>query len=245
MPGKKRLITAGLAVLIISVVVTFPAAVAYSWFAPESLKLNGIEGSVWTGHAAEGSVNGIYIGNIQWSMRPLALFTGKVAFSTHSEPASGYLDSNIAVSMLGTVYLSELEGNLSLAAFERSFQLQGFDGQLRLQFDELAIADGIPTYAEGSVVVSQLLAPKLSPTAIGDFRADISTVENGIRGVVEDMSGVLDVAGTLLLSRDRSYSLVGKVAAAPNAPPGLQQQLRYLGSADAAGKRDFRIEGSL
>ena len=245
MQGKKRLVVAGVVTLLVSVIVTFPAAVAYKWFAPAQVRLNVIEGSIWNGRAAAGTINGFYVGSLDWRLRPLALFTGKLAFSTHSEPASGYLDADIAISALGTVTLRNVAGTLSLQAFQNVFQLQGFDGQLNLQFDTLTISDGIPTQAQGSIVVSRLLAKNLSPIPIGDFRADFSTNENGILGIVEDQSGVLDIAGTLSVGRDRSYSLIGKVAATPDAPAGLQQQLRYLGSPDASGKRDFRIEGTL
>ena len=191
MLGRNRLIVSGVVVLIISTIVTFPAAVAYNWFAPDPLRLSGIEGSIWNGRAAEGTVNGFYVGNLEWRLRPLALFTGKIAFSTHSEPASGYLDADIAVSAFGNIYLSNVEGNLSLQAFQNSFLLQGFDGQIRLQFEEMTIADGIPTQAIGSVVVSRLLAKALSPMEIGDYRADFSTDENGIRGIVEDVQCIL------------------------------------------------------
>jgi hypothetical protein len=51
--------------------------------------------------------------------------------------------------------------------------------------------------------------------------------------------------GTIAISPDRSYSLVGDVAARPGAPPSIEQQLRFLGSADDRGFRQFRFEGQL
>ena len=43
----KRYIFAGILVLLIVLLVTFPARVAYQWFAPPDLTLSGISGSVW------------------------------------------------------------------------------------------------------------------------------------------------------------------------------------------------------
>jgi general secretion pathway protein N len=61
----------------------------------------------------------------------------------------------------------------------------------------------------------------------------------------EDVSGVLDVSGTIELRPDRTYSLAGRISATPAAPQDLVQQLRFLGSADADGMRSFRFEGQL
>jgi hypothetical protein len=66
-----------------------------------------------------------------------------------------------------------------------------------------------------------------------------------ISGVVEDLSGVLDVSGTFVLNRDRTYSFVGQVAANANAPDTVLEQLRFLGSPDERGRREFRFEGRL
>jgi hypothetical protein len=85
----------------------------------------------------------------------------------------------------------------------------------------------------------------LSAGALGDFRAQFVTNDGAISGTVEDLSGVLDVIGTISISPDRSYSLVGDVAARPGAPPSIEQQLRFLGSADERGFRQFRFEGQL
>ena len=66
-----------------------------------------------------------------------------------------------------------------------------------------------------------------------------------ITGTVEDVSGVLDVSGQITINADRSYSFIGDVAALPGAPPSIEQQLRFLGSADQRGMRQFRFEGRL
>ncbi len=80
---------------------------------------------------------------------------------------------------------------------------------------------------------------------IGDFRADFTSADGLITGNVEDVSGVLDVAGVISINADRSYSFIGQVAALPGAPPSIEQQLRLLGSADERGRRPFRFEGRL
>ena len=241
----KRYLFAGILVLLIVLLVTFPARVAYQWFAPPDLTLSGISGSVWSGSAAEGLAGGAYIQDIQWTLQPAALFSGKLAFDTVSRPASGTMDTRVAVGLDGSLTLSALRGTVPLDLVHPAFQQGGISGDLRLDFDTLTLQNGMPVEATGNVVVSDFFARDLSAGAIGDFRADFQTVDGAISGVIDDVSGVLDIEGTISLAADRTYSLVGDVAARPSAPPSIEQQLRYLGSPDERGFRQFRFEGSL
>jgi hypothetical protein len=126
-----------------------------------------------------------------------------------------------------------------------AFQQGGISGDLRLDFETLTLRNGVPVEVYGSVTVTDFFARDLSAGAIGDFRADFQTTDGAVTGVIDDVSGVLDIAGTISLSGDRSYSLVGDVASRPGAPPSIEQQLRFLGSPDERGYRQFRFEGSL
>ena len=155
------------------------------------------------------------------------------------------MDTRVAVGLDGSLTLSDLKGSVPLDLVHPSFQQGGISGDLRLDFQTLTLRNGVPVEATGSVVVSDFFARDLSAGAIGDFRAEFQTSNGAISAVIDDVSGVLDIAGTISLSSDRSYSLVGDVAARPSAPPSIEQQLRYLGSPDERGFRQFRFEGSL
>ena len=61
---------------------------------------------------------------------------------------------------------------------------------------------------------------------------------------VRSVGGVLDVQGTLRLTRAPGVVVEGTVAARPDAPPELVKQLAYLGSPDAQGRRPFSFENT-
>ena len=243
-PGK-RLIVAGAAALFIGLVVTFPARIAYQWFAPPGLVLSGISGSIWNGKAAQGSAANFYLSDLSWRLRPLSLFTLKAAYHIQATPAAGFMEADVALSPGGTVSLAGLNAAVPLAALSAIVPMNGIAGDVSVQLDRLVIDDGFPTEVNGTIEVSNLVLQALSQGTVGDYRAVLETADDAIRGTVEDVSGVLDIDGSLVLGRDRTYSLVGKVAAGPNAPATILEQLRYLGSPDADGKREFRFEGSL
>ena len=241
----KRYIFAGFVVLLLVLVVTFPARVAYQWFAPQDIQLSGISGSIWRGSATEGLAGDAYLRDISWQFKPGALLGGEVAFATTSSPAAGTIDADVAVGLDGTVTLSEVSGSVPLDLVHPVFQRNGTSGDLNLNFDSFVMQNGLPVDVSGALTVANVYVPDLSAGVLGDFRADFRTVDGQVSAIVDDLSGVLDIAGEITIAPDGSYSLVGDVAARPSAPPSIEQQLRYLGSPDPQGMRQFRFEGSL
>ena len=245
MLSRTRLVAAGACVFVAGIVLLFPARVAYDWFAPETVRLSGITGTVWSGSAVEGSFDGFYAGNPSWHFRPAALFNGKLGYAVAADPAGGMLEGNVAISPAGSVHLGKLRAGLPLAALGSAAAAAGAKGTLDLQFDSLVLDDGWPVRATGAAEVRGLIVPVLSPTPLGDYHAEFETVDGAVTARFEDLSGVLDLDGTLELQTDRRYVLSGRVRATNAAPPGLVQQLRFLGSPDAQGMRRFRFEGRL
>jgi hypothetical protein len=242
---SKRFIAIGVATFVAGIVLMFPARTAYIWFAPPELRLSGIAGTVWNGTATEGHVSGIYLHNLKWKFSPLAIVRARLMYAIESSTAFGSISCDAGVNLTGDVLIQDLDSTFSVQQFRDNFQLQGFDGTLHVRLESLVLRDGIPTEARGNIRLVDLMARQLSPNVIGDFQANFSTDEAGIVGSVEELSGVLDVAGIIRLENNRNYSFIGKVAALPDAPRGLTDQLRMLGSADDRGQREFRIEGQL
>ena len=241
----KRLLIPGILILFGVLLATFPARVAYNWFAPAELRLSGIAGSVWNGSAAAGIAGGAYVRNITWQFKPLSLLSGRVGFETRSNPGSGSLHAELAVGPGGDLLLSGLSGNLPLDMLHPAFQQSGMRGDIALQFEKIVISNGFPVAVQGSVTVTDFFVADLSSSRIGDFRADFQTSDARITGSVEDVSGVLDVSGTISLHPDRSYSFIGQVAPTPLTPPSIVHQLQFLGSANDRGQHEFRFEGQL
>lgn len=242
---NKRLLIVGVTTLLIGFIVQFPARVGYHAFFPDSVRLAGISGSVWRGQASEGEIGQLYVSDIRWSVRPLALLTGRLALDLSLNPAGGFVETQASVSALGNVRLTNAQGGVTIAALQNLIPMPGIEGNLRLDLAELAISDGLPTSATGTIDVFGLVARGLSPTPIGDFRAQLASTDGAVSGSLEDLSGVLDIAGSLRISADRSYVIEGLVAPRPAAAQSIVSQLQFLGSPNERGQRQFRLEGRL
>jgi len=241
----KRLIFLGLIVFLAVMVATFPARVAYTWFAPAELQLSGIEGSIWSGSATEGFAAGAYIQNINWQLKPMALMSGNLAYQTSSNPASGSMISEVAVGMSGELTLSNLTGDIPLDLVHPAFQQSGIRGDISLEFDRVVISNGMPSTVVGSVTIADFFVPGLSTSTLGDFTADFQTTDGNVVGTVDDADAVIDVGGTITLNPDRSYTFIGTVAPTSATPASIVNQLVFLGSANELGQHDFRFEGQL
>jgi general secretion pathway protein N len=242
----KRLVAAGVAALVIGLVLTFPARIAYQWFAPAQLALSGISGSVWNGAAAQGSAAGLFLSDITWSFRPLSLLRLNAGYTVTARLPSGSFETGVSTGGGDSVRFDDLTATVPLASLPDSIlPVNGISGVLDLRFETLVLKEGVPTQAEGTVGISRLVLQALSATALGDYRAQLQTGDGIITGTVEDVSGVLDLDGELVLGRDRAFSFIGHVAAGADAPSAVHEQLRFLGSPDQQGRRPFRFEGDL
>jgi general secretion pathway protein N len=245
MKSRSRLITAGLATFVVALIIFFPARVAYRWFAPETISLAGIGGSLWNGTAREGQANGIYLRDIAWRIQPLKLLTGKLGIAVEATPPSGFVDANVALGLTGTVTLTGVKASMTLQSLQQAIGMTGLSGTVNAQFERLVIEAGLPIAADGVVEVADLLAPPVSRTSIGGYRAEFFTQESGVMASVEDTDGVIDLAGSLQISSDRSYQFIAQLAPKNNTPANVRQQMQFLGSANERGQHELRLEGEL
>ena len=177
-------------------------------------------------------------------MRPLQLFTGKALYDVSASPAAGFFESEIAVSFGGNVTLRDLRAALPLQMFERAANIPGLRGGASLQFDRLELEAGRPVAIDGTLDIGNLVVPKIANASLGGYRAEFFTQNNGIVASIEDTDGVVDLAGSLQLNNDKSYSFLGQVVAKPNTPERISRQLRLLPPANDRGQHELRLEGS-
>ncbi len=246
MSNWRRLLLIGVLTLIVGLIVKFPARVAYHWFAPaDVVAVAGIQGTVWTGSAQSADIAGVYVGDLRWSFNALKLFTGRLSWSISARPQFGTLATDVAVSPGGTIRLDDLESNVSLRPIGDLIGVPGLRGTAAARFERLEISDGFATAADGAVDIRGLVVPLVSRDAIGDYRAEFFTQEAGVIASVEDTNAIIDIAGRLTLGTDRSYELLAQLAAKPETPERLRQQLQFLPSGDAPGRHELRLLGEL
>jgi general secretion pathway protein N len=241
----RGLTTTGVLTLVLGLIVMFPARVAIGWFAPAEVTIGGIQGSVWHGSANEAAVNGLYMRDIKWSLNALRLFTGELSYSVDATPVSGFLESDVSIGYSGALTLSDLTAALPLDLLADATNVPGLQGNVSLSFERVEIVDGLATAADGTAQFADLMIPIFGRDSLGGYKAEFFTQNNGITASIEDTDGVLDMAGSLQLSADRSFEFIALVIAKPEAPQRIRQLLQTLPAANDRGQRELRYEGIL
>lgn len=228
--------------VVVALIITFPARIAYRWMSPPLVQLSGIHGTVWNGGAREFATHGVYLRDLTWRMRPLQLFTGKASFDVTGSPAAGFFESELAIGLGNTVTLTNLSAAVPMQMFEEAANIAGLRGNASLQFERFELTAGRATAMNGIVDVADLVVPMLSSAPLGGYRAEFFTQDTGIVASIEDRDGVVDLAGSLQLNPDKSFAFLGQVIQKPNTPKSLANQLRYVPANDR-GQHELRYEG--
>lgn len=242
---SRTLLGAGLLSFLVFLLISFPARVAYRWFAPSSVQISGLEGSIWEGTAREMSAYGIYLGSPVWRMKLLYAARGQLAYAIEGSAGPGFISTGVAVSLGGTVTMTDLTASLPLRFLEKTVSLPGLAGNAIVQFERLQLVGGLPVAADGFVEVIDLVIPAVHQSSIGGYRAEFSTQQDEVVASIEDTDGVVDLAGILRIAADRNYRFLGRLGAKPETPDSIRQQMRLLGSVDARGQYELRLEGRL
>lgn len=230
--------------LVVALIVKFPARVAYRMASSPFLEMSGISGTIWSGSAREFSTNGVYLRKIEWQMRPLRLLAGKANFEITGSPTSGFFESDIEVGLAGTVTVRDLTAAMPLQMFERAVGVPGLRGNANLKLERLELIGGRASALDGTIDVDNLVVPMVHRASLGGFRAEFFTQNNGIMASVEDNDGVIDLAGTLELTAEKTYAFLGYVTPKPETPESLVNRMQYLPATDQPNQRELSFEGS-
>lgn len=251
MPSRFSWIALGLGAYVAFAISMFPAATAYRWFAPDSVRLAGVDGTVWSGSAAIGSSGDIGFHDLEWRLQPWRLLLAQVGGQIQARLADGFLTTNVDAG-LTRVAFRDLQVSTSLAGLQDLLPIGGIEGLMSADFSMLRLEDDWPVEAIGEVRVGQLAVPPLmspggSLIELGNFRVQFSASQPpDLVGAFEDQGGPLEVSGVVRVSPNRSYVIEGRARTRSEAPQELRQGLEIMtASPDADGLRAFNISGSL
>ena len=227
---------------------TLPASVLFTRLEPYGVQAAGIEGTAWRGTAQVVQAAGTNLGRLEWDLHVLKLFTARLAADVKLTRADGFAQSTMAMGTGGQLAFDDLTASLPLSAIPPSVMRLGWTGTVNLKFARLALENGWPAEAAGTLEAVDLINPRQRGASMGSYRVEFpaagAPTSDALTGALTDLGGPLQVAGTLSLRPDRSYVIEAMVAARPDAPAGLAKTLEILGPPDAEGRRPFTTEGT-
>jgi hypothetical protein len=236
-----HLLALGLFFYLILLVYHWPAAWVYDQLKIKNLKMENIQGSVWSGKAHKVSFQKKLIGTVKWQLSFADILQGKMGvlvdvdnghstasalltadYEKHLRLEQGQVRASIAnllpyfgplpVSVSGHALLT-LEGTML------NKKLLNLDGKLDLQ--------------------KVLLPPN---TQLGNYHADIKYEKQKIRMDFNDEQAKLALSGNITLSNKGSLRINGTLFARDNSIPELKSMLNFIGRPAPGGKRSFSLK---
>lgn len=246
---RGRLVAIGIAVFLAGLIARFPANAAMAWFVPEipGVSLGTASGTVWSGQLSNIQYRKLSIPQLAWELAPTALLTGTVRSQLEVRLPDGELQANVARSLGGSVRVTDLRGNASLALASRLGVMPAglASGEILLNFSAIELENGKPVAIDGRGALTGLRSSLMPELALGDYEADISTSGQAITGNFRDLDAPVEISGSATLTPDGQYSVSARLRARPEAPEKLREGLKFLGPEDAEGRRQFDMEGRL
>ena len=241
MPGLRPVLLLSLVGFALGLIVGMPLRWAVPLL-PKSLRCDAPSGSLWSGACANLGLDSLNVGMVRWTARPGALLLGRLSADVQVVQPGLSGRATFAAALTGRVIARDVDARIDLGGPLLSRFASSLRGNLTLDLDELQFADGWVRALRGTVDAGDLEQLSPQPLMLGGYRIQFDTPPDSagrIVGTLRDQGGPLEVEGTLALTATPGYELQGSVRARPGAPPVLEQQIRFLGSPDGAGRRPF------
>jgi general secretion pathway protein N len=226
---------------------TCPADLAYR-FAADSLvpvKLHDLAGSVWHGHAGGAELFGMNLGAIDWTLQVQPLLSGEmiaqVTLTGDGVSGSGVIDRGGGQTEFRD---TTLRMPARLAAPMLAIPMLELLGTMEIDIAHARLRDLWLDDAAGTVRWRDAAVAGAAQAKLGDLQATFaSTADGSIAGVVRDLGGPLEVAGTFKAGLV-AYEAQARLAARGDNPQVIEA-LQFIGQPQADGSRNLEIRGRL
>lgn len=214
-------------------------------FTQQAVWLERPEGSVWYGRAAglwvRAAANAQPLGSLNWQLRPLDVFTGRLGYRLRLAgagiDAAATLRAGVQERELREVR-AELPAGL-LGRFSPDLDLWQPGGRLFLEAERLAFGrgsiDGKATLRWRDAMSGRLNRP------LGSYRADLEGTDRGVAIELSTEGGALELQGSGLWRTQDGLNFSGLARPTPAGRAELEGLLSLIGPEQADGSRAIRI----
>ena len=203
-----------------------------------------LEGTLWSGTCSGLILQGRPFGELSWELQPLKLLRGRVgAHLTLSAPAAQAV-ADAEFGLGGALTARNVRADLTLDPKLLPGMPPQLHGRAHVDLALVQLKGGALAQLQGTIEAHDLEDRGGNVTPLGSYALSFPGGDGEPVGQIKDLGGPLSLQGTLRLPRQGGYDLQGTVATRPEAAPELINNLRFLGSPDASGRRQFTMTGT-
>jgi len=227
---------------------TCPAELGYRYFGDRiaPVKLHGISGSVWHGHADSAELLGQNLGELDWRLRPSSLLQG--AALAHVVLAGGDVVGNGTIEQTADrqLVLHDVEAQLParIAAPMIDVPLLQLLGTIEIRLAHARLRGYTIADAHGVAFWRNAGVAGAAQARLSDLQFTFATATEGqVSGTVQDLGGPLLASGAFSANAMR-YDAKLKLAPRDNNAQ-VAEALQFVGQPQPDGSRELLIEGRL
>jgi len=244
----------GMSFFVVFLLIQIPAVVGVSLiesFAKDTplrqLRFYGVSGTIWNGQAKQIVSAGQQFNSVSWNIHPGSLLLGRGSATISFKSDGNRFSARISQSLLGTTILEGLEAKYQMQDLIKLMQIPAvkLGGQINLRLDELVFSDGTINSATGGVFWSRASSEFPQKVDLGDLKATLDNTDDGVKAVLRDGGGPLELNAELLLAEDGQFQLSGMMAAREGQGSSLANSLRMMGKPNPQGKIVLKNSGNL
>jgi general secretion pathway protein N len=231
---------------------TLPADLVYGYWKNSAGKatpvfLEGVDGSVWSGKVALANISGQQLQNLKWQFKPWKMLLGDAELAMYFKMKDGYGKGVLGYNVFGKTYARNLDAWLPMGWVLPMFNLGSLKpgGALAVNLKELQLRNKTVATALGSLVWQDAEITILKPMPLGSFKVELEPTNEGIKGVISDMGGPLQIEGLINLDQQGKYNLTAEVAVRDPNQQDLKSAISSLGRPDRNGKVKLQQSGDL
>lgn len=245
MPRMKGLILLGVLLYLGSLIWFLPASFVWKQIQdqlPAQVTLEGLTGTLWSGHVSRMQVQGVDQGALRWDWQPSGLLRGRISLDMFWQPRNGQVAAQLDVG-LNALQLKNVDGRLdaaSMAAVNKApFVLAG---HWLLDVPLLELNDWqYVGQADGQLIWENAAGGLPNALALGHLMAELSGEEGWLVFRLSDRGGPLGLRGDGRWRPGQALALNTQMQARADADAALVGGLGLLGRPDAQGWINWRV----
>jgi general secretion pathway protein N len=210
---------------------------------PSAISCATVDGSIWSGTCGGLTMQGAALGDLVWDVHALRLLTGKlstnIVLTRPTGSVRGDFDVGLDKSLTARNVLADFPLDKDVMALMPR-NLQTVHGNAHADITFAHVVKNIVTQIQGRIELHDLEDRDRDVLPLGNYSLTFPGGSGDPTAQLQDLGGPLAVQGTVRLTQDvPGFELQGYITPRADAAPALLNQLQYLGSPDAQGRRQF------
>jgi len=236
-----------------TVVWKFPAAGVLPHVNTHPIRIAGVNGSVWSGSAAEvlAPAPAVPVNNLQWRFKPERLLSGNAAARLNFEVLGGEGSADVFRNIAGDMSVQDGTLNVPAKSLEQFLPLPvaEFGGNVLADIVKVDIENNLLKSTRGSVVWRQASLAGTVNAQLGQVVLDVVPESQGDqllhRGKLTNKDGQLDINGDFQLDQIGNYQADLRLKPNNTTPPELNGMLGMIGKRASDGSYRLRNNGNI